>query len=93
MPDKEEFQIATAATVRALGIAPTHEIHFGRLWQSGPEQTEFPSVADDHLLRGLADTQAAALRFSHEYGALKFESRAQAEFFSFLEQQLWACNW
>ena len=86
MEEKEEFQIATAATVRALGIAPTHEIHFGRLWQSGPEQTEFPSIADDHLLRGLADTQAAALRYTHDYGVLPFDNSAQKEFFAFLEQ-------
>lgn len=83
---KEEFQIATAATVRALGIAPTHEIHFGRLWQSGPEQTEFPSIADDMVLRGLADTQAAALRFQHDYGVLNFATKSQHELFSFLEQ-------
>lgn len=85
MEEKEEFQIATAATVRALGVAPTHEIHFGRLWHSGPEQTEFPSIADDYILRGLADTQAAALRFQHIYKT-DFAKSSQTEFFSFLEQ-------
>jgi cobaltochelatase CobT len=86
MEEKEDFHVATAATVRALGIAPTHEIHFGRLWQSGPDQTEFPMVADDTILRGLADTQAAALRYRHKYADLKFETKSQSEFFDFLEQ-------
>jgi cobaltochelatase CobT len=84
--DEEAFKLATAATVRALGIAPTHEIHFGRMWQSGPEHTEFPIIADDKTLRGLADSQAALLRFHHDYGAPEFETRSQAELFEFLEQ-------
>jgi cobaltochelatase CobT len=84
--DKESFHVATAAAVRALGIAPAHEVHFGRLWQSGLEQTEFPVVADDMILRGLADTQAAALRFQYDYHDLDFATKSQAEFFSFLEQ-------
>ena len=83
--DAESFQIATAATLRALGRAPAHEVTFGRLWQSGPEQTEFPTIADDSILRGLADLQAAALRFGHQYDRVFTES-VQNEFFSFLEQ-------
>ncbi len=84
--DEEAFKLATAATVRALGIAPTHEIHFGRMWQSGPEHTEFPIIADDIILRGLADSQAALLRFHHDYGAPEFDTRSQSELFHFLEQ-------
>lgn len=82
---EQAFQAATAATVRALGLAPTHEIHFGRLFQSGPELTEFPVIADDALLRGMADMQAAALRFAHDYDAADM-SALQKEFFSFLEE-------
>jgi len=81
---EQAFQAATAATVRALGLAPAHEVHFGRVWQSGYEQTEFPMLADDATLRGLADLQAAALRFHHDYAVPDF-SPAQKEFFGFLE--------
>lgn len=82
----ELFQTATASCVRALGHAPTHAISFGRLWQSGPEQTEFPNVADESTLRGLADLEAAHLRFKAAQPAPSFTVPAQREFFEFLEQ-------
>ncbi len=85
LTDAELFQLATAATLRALGRAPTHEVVFGRLWQSGPEQTEFPVIADDTILRGLSDLEAAKLRFGFEYKK-RFDKPLQNEFFSFLEQ-------
>lgn len=82
--DAETFQVATAAALRALGRAPTHEVSFGRVWQSGYEKTEFPTVADDFIMRGIADLEAAQLRFTGE--TVRFENTSQNEFYAFLEQ-------
>jgi cobaltochelatase CobT len=82
----ELFQAATASCVRALGQSPQHAISFGRLWQSGPEQTEFPNIADENVLRGLSDLQAAQLRFHARLKQPEFPSAAQRELFEFLEQ-------
>lgn len=90
--DAEAFQLATAAVTRAMGLAPEHEVHFGRLWQSGLDQTEFPAIASNAILRGLADTQAARLRFAHDYGLTSFADPAQDEVFHFLEQTRQAAN-
>jgi cobaltochelatase CobT len=82
----ELFQAATASCVRALGQSPQHVISFGRLWQSGPEQTEFPAIADEEVLRGLSDLQAAQLRFHQILPSPAFSNAAQRELFEFLEQ-------
>src|SRR5690606_5512840 len=79
----ERFQAATAATLRALGLAPTHEVVFGGLYNSGPEQTEFPLVADENILRALSDLQAAHLRFGSP-GVKISDNAAKNEFFRFL---------
>ncbi len=55
-------------------------------WQSGPEQTEFPNIADESVLRGLSDLQAAQLRFHARLPYPDFQSAAQRELFAFLEQ-------
>lgn len=83
--DAEAFQLATAATLRALGGRPDHAVTFGRLWQSGPEHSEFPTLADDVVLRGLCDLQAAELRFPAFHARNDWHA-AQKELFFFLDQ-------
>lgn len=80
----DAFHAATAAALRALGVAPAHVVAFGRLFQSGPEQTEFPTLADNDTLRALADLEAATLRFGHAYSK-EFDNPLKNEVFRFLD--------